>query len=251
MTALVTGASSGIGKEIAKKLSSKGIRLIITGRNLPALEKLKCSLGKNDTVIITADLSRREECLRLYEQVKPYDIDIFINNAGLGAFGKFTETSLERDLEIIDVNMTAMHILMKLFLKDFHKKNSGYILNIASIAGFLPGPYMATYYSSKNYVVRLTEAVYEELHSDKSKFYVVAFCPRPVATNFNAVANVKFSLKSIPAEYAAECAVKGMFSRKVIIIPTISMKAASIGAGLVSPLLLTKVTRYNQSMKGI
>lgn len=251
MTALVTGASSGIGRDIARKLAERGVRLIITGRNREALEDLRDEIGARRVKIITADLRRREECFRLYDEVKRYNVNILINNAGFGDFGKFAETALDKELDMIDVNITAMHILMKLFLRDFREKDSGYILNVASSAGFMAGPYMATYYSTKNYVVRMTEAVCEELHSEGSSVYVGALCPGPVDTNFNNEAGVKFSLKGISSEYAAECAVKGMFARKVLIIPTLTMKAAVVGSSLVPPMFLTKITRHIQSRKGI
>ncbi|MGN0608568.1 MAG: SDR family NAD(P)-dependent oxidoreductase, partial [Oscillospiraceae bacterium] len=195
MTALVTGASSGIGKDIARELAKRGIRLVISGRNEAALEELRQEIGENRVKIITADLSDEKECFRLYEEAKKYSPDILVNNAGFGLFGKFTDTDLDTELKMIDVNIKAVHILAKLFLKDFREKNSGYILNVASAAGFMPGPYMATYYSTKNYIVRLTEAIDRELKNEGSAVSVSAFCPGPVDTNFNSVAGVKFNLK--------------------------------------------------------
>lgn len=114
----------------------------------------------------------------------------------------------------------------------------------------MPGPYMATYYSTKNYVVRLTEAIHEELSAENSNVYVGALCPGPVDTNFNNTAGVSFSLKGITSEYAAKYAVDNMFRRKTLIVPTVTMKAAVIGSSLVPPLLLAKITRHMQSRKG-
>lgn len=250
MTALVTGASSGIGRDIARELAARGIRLVISGRNEAALEELRKEIGENRVKIITADLSDENECFRLYEEAKKYSPDILVNNAGFGLFGKFADTDLDTELKMIDVNIKAVHILAKLFLKDFREKNSGYILNVASAAGFMPGPYMATYYSTKNYIVRLTEALDRELKNEGSAVSVSAFCPGPVDTNFNSVAGVKFNLKGITSEAAAKYAVDGMFRRKVLIIPTITMKAAAVGAGLFPPSIVSWFAGHMQSRKG-
>lgn len=250
MTALITGASSGIGRDIARELAKKGVRLVISGRNYSALKELQDEIGKNRVKIIPADLTKKEECYRLYDEAKKYDIDILVNNAGFGLFGKYAETSLEREIEMIEVNIMAVHILQKLFLRDFRKRDKGYILNVASAAGFMPGPYMAAYYSTKNYVVRLTEAVSSELKNEGSNVSVSALCPGPVDTKFNDTAGVSFALKGISSEYAAKCAVDGLFARKTLIIPTLKMKLAAYGSGLLPPLLLAKIAGYMQRKKG-
>lgn len=250
MTALVTGASSGIGRDIARKLGKMGIRLIITGRDRSRLEALRKEIGEKRVKIIVADISRREECFRLYKEASAYGTDILVNNAGFGLYGKFSVTDLERELEMIDVNVTAVHILTKLFLKDFSARDKGYILNVSSIAGFMPGPLMAAYYASKNYVLRLTEAVREELRCQHSGVYVGAFCPGPVDTEFNKTAGVKFSLKGISSEYAAECAVAGMFAKKGLIIPTPAFKAVVIAAKLLPDPAAAFIVRLQQKRKG-
>lgn len=250
MTALVTGASSGIGRDIARKLGSMGIRLIITGRDMESLEDLRREIGARRVKIITADISQRSECFRLYREASAYGVDILVNNAGFGLYGKFCVTELERELDMIDVNIGAVHILTKLFLRDFSARDRGYILNVASIAGFMPGPLMATYYSTKNYVVRLTEAVREELRCQHSKVYIGAFCPGPVNTNFNTTAGVRFALRGISSEYAAECAVRGMFERKTLILPTASVKAAAVASRLLPDMLTAAIARLFQTRKG-
>ena len=249
MTALITGASSGIGRDIARILGNMGIRLIISGRNTEKLEALRKEIGMKQVKIITADISYREECLRLYEEASKYKVDILINNAGFGLYGRFCDTDLERELEMIDVNITAVHILTKLFLQDLKKRDKGYILNVASSAGFMPGPLMSTYYATKNYVVRLTEGIHEELRRDGSGVYIGAFCPGPVDTNFNKTAGVRFALNGISSEYAARCAVDGMFARKPLIIPTAAMKAGVIASRLVPDTLLSMVTAHIQQKK--
>ncbi len=250
MTALVTGASSGIGRDIARELAKMGVRLVITGRDTGRLEALRQEIGERRVKVIPADISDREECYRVYKEASEYNVNILINCAGFGLYGKFCTTELERELEMIDVNITAVHILTKLFVKDFSARDKGYILNVASIAGFMPGPLMATYYATKNYVVKLTEAVREELRCQGSKVYVGAFCPGPVDTDFNRTAGVKFALKGISSEYAAKCAVEGMFARKALIMPTFSVKAAVTGSKMLPDMITASITRLFQSQKG-
>ena len=162
MKALVTGASSGIGKHMAYYLASKGIDLILVARNKKELERIKNSV-KVDVKILSIDLTKEENVYKLYEETKKDKIDILINNAGFGLFGTFVETNLDRELEMIDLNIKAYHILTKLFLKDFIKRDSGYILNVCSSAGFMAGPRLSTYYATKNYITKLTMAINEEL----------------------------------------------------------------------------------------
>ena len=154
MKALVTGASSGIGREIAIELSEMGYDLILVARRKKKLDELKKKLpGKTTTIVM--DLSSTANCMKLYDKVKDEDIDVVVNNAGFGLFGEFDKTNLDKELDMIDINVKAVHVLTKLFLKDFKEKDSGYILNVASSAGFLSGPLMATYYATKGYVLSL------------------------------------------------------------------------------------------------
>ena len=159
-TALVTGASSGIGREIARDLSARGFRVILSARREERLRELAEELGDNTRVIV-CDVSDREECLRLYEETKSEKISVLVNCAGFGAVGSFDKLPLDTELKMIDTNVTAVHMLTKLFLKDFVAADRGYIMNIASSAGLMyGGPMMATYYASKAYVVSLTSAIY-------------------------------------------------------------------------------------------
>lgn len=223
MKALVTGASSGIGKEIAYTLANKGIDLVLVAKSMGNMDKIKKDVNV-DVEIIKLDLSKEENVYKLYEECKSKGIDILINNAGFGLFGFFSETSLDRELEMIDLNIKCVHILTKLFLKDFKKRDSGYILNVASSAGFMAGPRLSTYYATKNYVLKLTMAINEELRKEHSNVQVSALCPGPVNTNFNKVAKGEFSIKEVSPEYVAKYAVKKLFTRKMIIVPTIKMK---------------------------
>lgn len=223
MIALVTGASAGIGRDIARSLAKHGINLIITARRKDRLQELKEELTEAYGVkvkAITADLCSVQQCIELHKRVQKYNVDIFINNAGLGVFGEFTETPLEKELELIDVNIRAFHILFKLFTKDFAKRGSGYILNTASSAGFFPGPLFSSYYASKAYVLRMTQAVYEELRCRKSGVYLSVLCPGPVETEFIAKAGVHFAMPPQSSEYVAEYAVREMFGGRFMICPS-------------------------------
>lgn len=227
MRVLITGASSGIGRDLAREFAKRKCDIILIARNVEKLESIKKELideYKVNAEYLSVDLSNREKCIELYNQVK--NIDILVNNAGLGDFGNFSKTELEKDFSIIDTNMTAMHTLTKLYLKDMKEKDSGKILNVASIAGFLPGPLMATYYASKNYVVRLSEAIREELRKEKSNVKISILCPGPVRTNFNNVANVKFEISSLSSEYVAKYTVNKLLKDKFYIVPGFQIKCA-------------------------
>lgn len=217
MKALVTGASSGIGRDMAKYLNSLGYELYLVSQNKKDLDREFKGYDKVHTY--SYDLRKEEECIKLYKEVNEENIDILINNAGFGDAGNFTETSLDKEMDMINLNIKAYHILTKLFLKDFTKRNYGRILNVSSMAGFMPGPYMATYYATKNYITSLSLAIYEELKKDKSNVKISIFCPGPVNTNFNNIAGVKFNISSISSEEAARIAINGMLEDKLIIVP--------------------------------
>ncbi len=223
MKALVTGASSGIGRDIARYLSKLGYDLIITAMDKSSLEELASEL-KTKVKVITLDLSNKENVYKLYELTKDENIDILINNAGFGLFGDFNKTDLEKEITMINVNVVAFHILAKLFLIDFTKKNSGYILNVASVAGFLSGPHLNTYYATKNYDLKLTLAIYQELKEQKSNVHISVLCSGPVKTAFNKVAGGKFKMHGLDSSYVAKYAIDKMLKNKLIIIPGIANK---------------------------
>ena len=223
MKALITGASSGIGKNMAYVLANKGVDLILVARSKEEMIKIKDNVKVN-VDIIEMDLFKEKNVFKLYDMCKDKNIDILINNAGFGLFGIFTETDLDRELEMIDLNIKAYHILTKLFLKDFVEKDSGYILNVASSAGFMAGPRLSTYYATKNYVLKLTMAINEELRKSGSHVVVSALCPGPVNTNFNKVANGEFSIKEASPKFVAEYAIDKLFQKRMLIIPTLRIK---------------------------
>lgn len=226
MIALVTGASSGIGRDIARELAKRNYNIIAVARNEGALKELKQeleSIYKIKVDVHSIDLIDRDACKRLHEAVKEKygTIDVLVNDAGFGTCGKFTDTDLDKELRMIDTNIVALHILTKLFLQDMVKENRGHILNVASIAGFMPGPLMATYYSTKSYVVRLTQSIRHELFMKGSKVKISALCPGPVKTNFNKVADVKFNLHEADSKFVAKYAVKLMFMNRTLIFPNL------------------------------
>ena len=247
MKALITGASSGMGRDMAKILSQKGYDLILVARDEKKLEEVKKQL-KSETKIVVMDISKEENCKKLYEENK--DIDILVNNAGFGDCGHFEETSLDKDIQMIHTNIIAYHILTKLYLKEMIKKDSGKILNVASIAGFMPGPLMTTYYSTKNYVVRFSESIREELRRKKSKVQISILCPGPVDTNFNKVADVEFALKGLSSEYVAKYAINKFLKGKFYIVPGWKIKLARFGAKLAPASFVAKIS-YNMQKRKI
>lgn len=155
-------------------------------------------------------------------------IDVLINNAGFGTCGEFINTNLEKELGMIDTNITALHILTKLFLKDMVERNEGYIMNVSSIAGYMPGPLMATYYATKSYVLRLTQSINRELRMRKSNVKISVLCPGPVKTNFQKVADVKFNVVETKSSDVARIAVRKMFKGKKVIFTQFHIKLTSI-----------------------
>ena len=248
MKILITGASSGIGKDMARILAKKADELVLVARDIAKLEEVKKELEKETKVeIISMDLSKEENCKEIHKRVQ--NVDILINNAGFGECGNFTKTNLDKDLNMIKTNVIAYHILTKLYLTDMKAENKGKILNVASIAGFMPGPLMATYYATKAYVVRLSEAIREELKKEKSKVQISILCPGPVATNFNKVANVKFNLREADSMQVAKYAIKKLEKGKFYIIPGIDVKIAKIGAKLLPTTLISKCAYIAQKRK--
>lgn len=248
-TALITGASSGIGMEFARVFAARGYHLIITGRNVEKLELLAEEV-EVPVSIYPADLSDEKSCYALLKALEKEKIDVFINNAGFGLCGQFTDTKLESEVSMLKVNDLAMHILCKGILQKMKARDRGIILNVASSAGLLPGgPYMATYYATKAYVVSLTRAINRELLDAGSNVFVCALCPGPVDTGFNDVAGVVFSLKGISAKYCVKEAIRGIQRKRTIIVPTLMMKACVLGQRWLPSRLVVKLTGMQQKRK--
>lgn len=248
MKALVTGASSGIGYEISKYLAKRGYDIIAVARNKKALETLKSQI-KTNVQIICMDLSIQDNCFKLYEKLKDNEVDVLINNAGFGMYGNFDVLDIEKEIKMINVNILACDILTKLFLKKMRERNHGYILNVGSIAGFMPGPLMSSYYASKSYVVKLTEGIRKELKKSKSGVSISVLCPGPVNTNFNETAGVKFAVKPLSSEYVAKYAIDMMFKKKLIIVPGCMIKIARFLSKFAPDNIVAEVVYHIQTRK--
>lgn len=225
-TALITGASSGIGLELAKIHAQKGDNLILVARNETALTKLKEEILKTSKVeitIISKDLSKLNAALELYTEVKEKNLTVnyLINNAGFGDYGFFHEADWNKTNEMIQLNITALTQLCRVFLPDLITTKNARIMNVASIAAFLPGPLMAVYYATKAYVLHFSEAIANELKG--TGVTVTALCPGPTESGFQAAANLEDSKmikgKKFPSsKQVAEYGYKAMMNGKVVAI---------------------------------
>lgn len=211
MKILITGATSGIGLDIAKIYYKMGHKLCLVSRNA---EKLKDIFPKAQC--ISLDLSKPENCILLYK--KTGNVDILINNAGYGEWGNFWET--KNDINMIKLNIISVHMLTKIYVKSMVKFNrKGVIMNVASLAAYSYGPLMSTYYGTKAYVQRLSASVDYELKKAKKNIRVLSVCPGPVDTGFNDRAGVKFSIKALKSKFVAECIVNAIEKGQRITLP--------------------------------
>lgn len=249
MVALITGASSGIGRDIARELSRYGYDLILVARREERLKELQQEI-KTNCEVFAADLTMESECLRLCNFVSQKKVDILVNNAGFGLYGAFDQTDLLREQEMISLNICAVQTLTKFFVRKFLCQGSGIILNVASSAGFMPGPYMATYYATKAYVLRLSQAINEEISRKNKKISISVLCPGPVDTEFNSVASVRFGLKGLGSETVAKIAVRDMLKRKKVIVPGFLMKCAHFFSKILPDTILVKCAAHFQKKKG-
>jgi short-subunit dehydrogenase len=191
-TVLITGASSGIGLELARCFAADGCRLVLLARNAEALETLAKELRQAyliEALVLTADLSLPETPAHIFKELqgRGVRVDVLVNNAGFGANGTFAGLPLPRQLEMIQVNITALTNLTGLFLPGMIERRRGGMLNVGSLAGFLPGPGMAVYYATKAFVLSFTEALAEELIG--TGVTATVLCPGPTATNFGNVSH--------------------------------------------------------------
>ena len=248
MKALVTGASSGIGYNMSKYLSKIGYDLIVVARRKDCLENLKKECSTNVEIIVL-DLSIKDNVYKLYSMVKNKKIDLLVNNAGFGIFGMFEYTELNKEISMINLNITALHILTKLFLKDMKKRNTGHILNISSMASFTAGPLMGTYYASKSYVTRLTQAISYELKKEKSNVKISVLCPGPVDTQFNDALGINFKIPPLSSEYVAKYAIDKCLKGKVIIVPGFCNKVVRIFNKIMPDFIVMKINYIIQLSK--
>jgi len=225
-TVLVTGASSGIGVELAKCFAGDGSRLVLVARSKDPMEKLAAELRdkhKVEVIVLPADLAQPETSEKIFSelQAKGVAVDVLINNAGFGLQDSFAQLSLQRQLEMIQVNVTALVELTGLFLPQMIQRRRGGVLNVSSVAGFLPGPNMAIYYATKAFVTSFTEALGEELL--ETGVTTTALCPGPTESNFGAVARGnrmrKVKTPKMSARAVAEIGHSAFRSGKFIVVP--------------------------------
>lgn len=222
--ALITGASTGIGKELASIHAEKGGDLVIVARSKNKLEELKAELEKKhaiEVLVIAKDLGSPNAPKEIFDEIKKAGIEIeyLINNAGFGALGKFHELELDRQVNMINLNITALTVLTRLYLPDFVKKNKGKILNVSSTASFMPGPLQAVYYATKAYVTFLSNALAEELYD--SNITVTNLMPGATETEFGAVSGMEKTevfKKTVSARSVAEDGYRGMLVGKLDVI---------------------------------
>lgn len=235
---LITGASLGIGYQLSKLFAEDKRNLFLVARSLEKLTSVKDELSKYnvDIEILSVDLSKNEDIQNLinYIERNKVEIDVLINNAGVGSFGDFNDITWEKDELLIDLNIKSLTQLTKYFLPKIIEKRGG-ILNVASTAAFCSGPRMATYYASKAYVLNLTEAIYEECKGSGVK--VSCLCPGPVKTSFQNKAGIKKSESAkkylMEAEEVARVTYNEFKKGKLIIIPGFKNKLLVLGNKLV------------------
>ncbi|MCK6258258.1 SDR family oxidoreductase [Fictibacillus sp. KIGAM418] len=224
-TALITGASSGIGLELAKRFARDGYNVVLVARNEQRLQTLKQELAQFQVqcTVHVKDLSTYSEAEALFQELQQQQttVDFLVNNAGYGLFGEFTETDLQDELSMIDINIKALTTLTKLFLPGMKQRENGKILNVASTAAFQPGPLMAVYYATKAYVLSFSEALENEMKG--SGVTVTALCPGPTKTGFESRANLGqsklFKSGVMDVERVANIGYEGLMKGKSIVIP--------------------------------
>ena len=248
MKALITGGTSGIGKDIAISLANRGYDLILVSRKENELNKIKNKVKTNVT-FISLDLTKEEECFKLLNMTKDIDIDVFINNAGYGDIGRINKTDINKEINMVKLNDIATLILGKAFLLRFIEKNKGYVMFVASAAAFGVAPYMNVYYATKSFVYSLAHGYYRELRDMKSNVRISVLCPGPVKTNFERVANAKFNINSLSSEYVGEYAVKKMLKNKFEIVPGFSIKMGHFFSHFIPKKIISKFLRKQSEMK--
>ncbi len=246
--ALITGASSGLGAGFAETLAQKKCNLVLVARSESKLLELQKHLSRDTGVaieIVPLDLALPEAPSRLYRMVKEkgLSVDYLINNAGLGHVGPFMDAPLQKDEAMIALNIHALHLLMKFFVKDMAEKGYGRVLNVASTAGFQPMPFFATYASTKSYVLNLSEALNREL--SKTNVRVSALCPGPTRTAFWDAAESKGTwftrLTMMESQEVVEYGIKLMLSGQSSGIPGFMNKIMVFGNRFITRRLAAKV----------
>ncbi|HYH87415.1 MAG TPA: SDR family oxidoreductase [Pyrinomonadaceae bacterium] len=257
MTALVTGASGGIGLELARLLAADGNDLVLVARSGDKLARLAEELsGKHGVAarVLVADLARPDAPREIFDDLREKGVGVgaLINNAGFGSYGLFAETDLRSELDLLQVNIVALTHLTKLFLPQMIARRRGYVMNVASTAAFQPGPLMAVYYASKAYVLSLSEALANECEG--TGVVVSALCPGPTETGFVAAAGMSesklFDRDPMDARTVAQIGYRGMLRGKTIVIPGLRNALVARTVGFMPRRMVTKVVRGIQEKRG-
>ena len=249
-TVLVTGASSGIGLELARVFAENGSNLVLTARSEEKLEQLGEQFRKEygvEVLVLAADLSDPASPTAILDGVRSraVTVDVVVNNAGFGRIGPFYKQPIQGQLDIVQVNLVALMHLTRLFLPSMVERGRGGILNVASTAAFQPGPRMAVYFATKAYVLSLTEALAEELKGTG----VTASClaPGPTATGFESQARMDgvllFRLGTMTARNVAKAGYKGFRRGKVIVVPRVTNRLAVFAQRFAPRSLVRKVAK--------
>lgn len=247
--ALVTGASSGIGEALAEELARQGHDLILVARRAEPMEELAARLRAefgSDVLVDPRDLLDRDAAVQLHESYGDR-VDVLVNNAGFGLNGAFEVLSLERQTEMIELNVTALTRLSRLFLPGMLARGRGRILNVASTAAFQPGPFMNVYYATKAYVLFFSEALAEECRG--RGVTVTALCPGPTKSGFQATADlhgsrILASVKLMDVKTVARVGVDGLLKGRVVVIPGLMHQVLALGARLGPKPLVARLSRF-------
>lgn len=250
-TALITGASGGIGYELAKIFAKNGINLVLVARSKNKLDELKNDLEKQygiSVYTVGKDLSIRESVSELYEETKKQNIPVeyLINNAGFGDFGMFTDTDWDKEERMINLNMKTLTLLTKLYIREMTERGSGKVMNVASTAAFQPGPLMAVYCSTKSYVLSFSQAINNEVKS--SGVTVTALCPGPTESGFQDASGMKESkivtkIKMPSSKTVAEYGYKAMMKGKPVAIHGYMNKILALSVRFMPRNVVVKITR--------
>ncbi len=249
-TALITGASSGIGLEMSYRFAEDGYQMVLVSRNRNTLEQISMEIGQKYHVpvhVIDADLINYDAPQEVYERVTALGvhIDVLVNNAGFGLYGPFLDNDRLEELQMIDLNIRALTNFTKLFLPHMIKQRSGGIINVASTAAFQPGPLFAVYSATKAYVLSFTEALANEMQG--TGITVTAFCPGPTATAFMDRSNLKVSkllrMGLMDVKKAVDIGYKGFNQRRIIVIPGLKNRVLSVLNRFIPRQWLINVTR--------
>jgi uncharacterized protein len=251
--ALITGASSGIGYELTRLFARDGYNLVLVARNQKQLMQMADELKEKYSVsvkVISKDLSAASAPEEIFTELQQesIEIDALVNNAGFAVYGLFSETDLDAELQMMQVNMVTLTHLTKLFLPGMLKNRTGKILNLASTAAFQPGPLMAVYYATKAYVLSFSEALANELHG--TGVSVTALCPGPTASGFQKKANMEdsklFSGKIMDAQTVARSGYRGLMTNKTVVIPGLRNKILVEGERFAPRKMVTRIARSRQ-----